>query len=207
MRGGDWHRLVARWQDPGVPHRWLPRLMAVGALFLSGCAGPAHEPADPSTGSTPRARVEVARRQGHEARYIGPVDQRYRFAGPGITLTAPAPYRSVDVSWRVAFDACFTGPLPCVTVGDAVVSLARVTGPGDAGTAPFGGRHRMEQALTYVVAWDATDCSTLLPTQTHGAGGCRLVDLVTAEKIRGLDAGSHVYAFVVPASAPVPHLP
>ena len=193
-----------------VPHRWLAWLVGAAALVLGGCGGHSQEVAQTSTDahSTESAsRVELTRRQGHEARFLGAVDRRYDFAVPGITMTAPPHDRSADVSWRVAFDACFTGPVPCVAFGDAVVSLASVSGPGDAGTAPFGGRHMLEQVLTYVVTWDTTDCSRLATSESRPGADCRVVDLITAEKVGRLEAGSHVYAFVAPESAPVPQDP
>lgn len=191
-----------------MAHRWLPRLVGAGTLLLSSCGGPSQHVAATSTGghsAEPPSRVELIRRQGHEARYVGPVDRRYDFADPGITMVAPSPDQSADVSWQAAFDTCFTGPVGCFALGDAVVFLASVTGPGNAGTAPFGGQHMLEHTLTYVVVWDAMDCSRLPSSEPRPRADCRVVDLITADKIGHLQAGSPLYAFVIPDSAPIPH--
>ena len=86
------------------------------------------------------------------------------------------------------------------------MTLASVTGPGNAGTAPFGGHHMLEHTLMYVVTWDPTACP--LPAAGSGTGpaasGCRIVDLITAQHVGRLDAGSHVYTFVIPQTASVP---
>ncbi|MGZ4438610.1 MAG: hypothetical protein ACXVWU_13185 [Nocardioides sp.] len=128
----------------------------------------------------------------------------YDYADPGITMTVPSGGTGAVVPWRAAFDACFTGPVQCVTTGDAVVTMATVTGPDNAGTGAFGGEHMLERILMYVVTWEPADCRSL-GSISHPAGSdCRVVDLITARPARRLPGGSHVYAFVIPDTSPVP---
>lgn len=186
---------------------WLPLL--VGAVALGGCTTSPHitEHSSRSTASQqPASGVEATTLQGHEARYFGPVTQRLDYANPGITMTAPPGNIRADVSWKVAFGSCFSGPVQCVADGDAVVTMASVTGPGNTGTAPFGGKHMLEQTLVYVVTWDSRDCESLLSGSgaDHAVSECRVVDLITAQDVGHLDAGSHVYTFVIPQTSSMP---
>lgn len=190
-----------------MPDRWMPWLLSALVLAVSGCAGDRHATPDPPTraqspvGSA--SAVEVIRVQGHEARYVGRLDRRYEFTGPGVTMASPPSSRTAHISWDAAFDVCFTGPVHCMAVGDAVVTLASVTGPGNAGTTSFGDRHMLEQTLAYAVFWDVADCRALLSESRDGED-CRVVDLITAEQAGDLQAGAHVYSFVVAESASTP---
>lgn len=111
-------------------------------------------------------------------------------------MNAPPASPRPDVSWTAAFHACFTGPVECVTQGDAVVSLAVVTGPENA---IVKGRRLFDHAMTYVVVWDSTEC---LRPDLAGAD-CHVVNLITA-KDGNVDAGTHAYTFEIPDSSPVP---
>ena len=201
-------RTLAGWHHSDMIRRLLPLL--VGALVLGGCTTSAHGAERSSSRpalSRPASGVEATFIQGHEARYFGPVTQRFNYANPGMTLTAPPGNIRADVPWKVAFGSCFSGPVQCVADGDAVVTMARVTGPGNAGTAPFGGKHMLEQTLMYVVTWDPRACQSLLSGRgaNHTVSDCRVIDLITAQDVGRLKAGSHVYTFVIPqtSSAPV----
>lgn len=111
-------------------------------------------------------------------------------------MTAPPGSVRPEISWTSAFHACFAASLGCVAQGNAVVSLAVVTGPGNA---TIGGRSMFENSLTYVVVWDSGAC---IPPGRAGAQ-CHEVDLVTAQD-GNVPAGTHAYTFEVLDSVPVP---
>lgn len=188
--------------------RSLPLL--VGALaLLCGCTTSPHGAEHSShrtASSRPASGVETTMLQGHEARYVGPVTQRFDYANPGMTMTAPPGNIRADVPWKVAFGSCFSGPVQCVADGDAVVTMASVTGPVNAGTAPFGGKHMLEQTLMYVVTWEPRACQSSPSGSVvdHAVSECRVIDLVTAQDVGHLEAGSHVYTFVIPQTSSVP---
>ena len=173
--------------------------------MLSGCFSGSREAASPEEITAPsnRGSAEVATVHGRQVRYVGAVQRDFRFTPPGITMRPPALGSDPYPSWRHAVEACFSGPLPCVTHGDARVALASVTGPGDAGTAPFGGKRMLEQGLVYAVIWGPGECRSLI-VASRGAETCRMIDLVTAERIGDLEAGSHLYTFVARASSAFP---
>jgi len=177
---------------PGVTRRGTAGLVIATALLAGGCAN-----ATTTGAAAPEpAEVRSTTIRSHEGRFLGAVTHRHRYDDPGITMTPPPAAARADVSWTDAFDACFAGALQCVTTDDAVVSLAMVTGPGDA---VVHGRQMFEDALTYVVTWDPADCS-----RPDLAGSrCRLVDLLTADD-GNVPAGTNVYTFEIPESSPPP---
>lgn len=84
--------------------------------------------------------------------------------------------------------------------------MASVTGPVNAGTAPFGGKHMLEQTLMYVVTWEPRACQSSPSGSVvdHAVSECRVIDLITAQDVGHLGAGSHVYTFVIPQTSSVP---
>ena len=97
--------------------------MVIVSLGLSACAD------HTSAASAPQSQTTEV--QGHLARFLGRVSHEYQYASPGITLTPPGSAQA-DLPWTAAFNVCFTGPIGCVPQGAANVSLALVTGPGNA---------------------------------------------------------------------------
>ncbi|HVK30776.1 MAG TPA: hypothetical protein VM575_20745 [Nocardioides sp.] len=164
-------------------------------LLLAGCNGdtadtapPEADPSDPvSAASSTATTTEV---QGHRARYVGPVTTTTLHDPPGVQLVPPRPGQRADLSWTDAFAQCFTGALGCVATGEAEVSLAVVTGPGNA---VIGGHQMFEDTLAYVVTWAASSCP---PPDT---GECRTAYLLTADDSRNVPPGTVVYAFPIPA--------
>ena len=184
-------------------------VLVVVAALVAGCGGetPATGPAgDSTTGSPPTLQMpsvsvptgpvaSATATAGHRGRYVGPLTRSFEYADPGLTLAKPAPSVTPDVPWTVAFDACLSGPLPCVSTGDAVVSLAEVSGPTDA---LVGGKQMFDRTAAFVVVWDPSPCARRALGRR-----CREVALVTAKK-GAVPAGLHLYTFEIPAAASYP---
>lgn len=177
-----------------MPRSTPALLVLLLALCLTGCqdastpgrAGP--EP-DPTPDPTPSATPSTATVEGHAGRYDGPLTAPVRHDPPGLTLDPPGG-ATAGITWSAALAGCFRGPIRCVATGDARVSLAVVTGPGDAAIA---GRPLFDHLLAYVVTWSPSAC------YTRDADRCRVVNLVTARERNGVAAGSVLYAFEVTA--------
>lgn len=175
--------------------RSIPAVVLLLALCLTGCgddgtpgrAGPT--PAPTPTSASPTTGPSTATVEGHAGRYDGPLTAPVRHDPPGLLLDPPGG-ASADVPWSVALAGCFRGPARCVATGGARVSLAVVTGPGDAEIA---GQPLFDHLLAYVVTWSPSGC------YTRDADRCRVVNLVTARDRNGVAAGTMLYAFEVTA--------
>ena len=167
------------------------------ALALAGCSGdeaPEQATTTPtatsSPSSSPASSPSEATVDGHRGRYSGPLTEVVRRDPPGLLLEPPPADADPDASWTEALAGCFHGAIACVANGNAELTLALVTGPGDA---VIKGRTIFDRSLTYVVTWDPAPCSTI------AAERCRVVNLLTADAKGALPAGTQIYAFELPA--------